>query len=138
LPWDAPEFPGLAEEVDEDPAEVVGEEAVVGEAVVVVAAAVVVEVPRDGAVVAVVPCAGAEAVGAEDVPVGEAALGPEALDALTAVEFAQEDVPGVKEEVVSPGAPFGGAPAGAAGRTPRGNPGSVATTRGFLMPDTSG
>jgi hypothetical protein len=137
LPWDAPEFPGLAEEVDEDPAEVVGEEAVVGEAVVVVAAAVVVEVPRDGAV-AVVLCAGAEAVGAEDVPVGEAALGPEALDALTAVEFAQEDAPGVEEEVVSPGAPFGGAPAGAAARTPRGNPGSAATTSGFLMPDTSG
>ena len=103
-PDDAPEVPWLAEEPDEDPVEVVvGEEAVVvvdvvvpepvGEvAVVVVVAAVVVELPEEGAVVVVEPSPGAEAVGAEVVPIGEAGPpAPGVLGALTAAGFAEED-----------------------------------------------
>ena len=154
-PDDTPEVPWLAEEPEEDPEEdpveaVGGDEAVVvvdvlvpgpvdEEAVVVVVPAVVVELPEEGALVVAEPSPGAEAAGAEVVPIREAGpLAPGVLGALTAAGFAEEDGAAFEDGTGALAAPIGGAPAGAAAPAPGCDPGWVAPARGSTTPDTSG
>jgi hypothetical protein len=123
---------------------VVGEEAVVVVDVLVPEpvgeeAEVVVEVPGEGAVVVAEPWPGAEAAGAEVVPIGEAGPpAPGVLGALTAAGFAEEDGAAFEDGPGVLAAPVGGAPAGAAAPAPGCDPGWVAPARGSTMPDTSG
>jgi hypothetical protein len=112
---------------------VVGEEAVVVVNVLVPEpvgeeAELVVELPEEGAVVVAEPSPGAEAAGAEVVPIGEAGPpAPGGLGARTAAGFAAEDGAAFEDGTGALAAPVGDAPAGAA-----------APARGSTMPDTSG
>jgi len=78
------------------------------------------------------PSPGAEAGGAEVVPVGGVGL-------LTAAGLAaEEDGAAIEDGMGALAAPVGGAPAGAVAPAPGCDPGSVALARGSAMPDTSG
>jgi hypothetical protein len=143
-PDEPPAGPWLAEDPDDDPAVVViGEEAVVvvdvlppepvgEEAVVVVGVAVVVELAEEGAVVVAEPSPGAEAGGAEVVPVG-------VVGSLTVAGFAaEEDGAAIDDGMGALAASVGGLPAGAVAPAPGCDPGSVALARGSAMPDPGG
>jgi hypothetical protein len=150
VPDVASEVPWVAEELGEDPVEaVVGDEAVVvvdglvpelvdEEAVVVVVPAVVVELPEEAAIVVAEPSSGAEAVGAEVVPTGEAGEpAPRALGALTAAGFTKEGGAAFEDGRTVLTAPIGGGPPGAAPPTPGCAAGWVGLPRGSAMPDTN-
>ena len=109
------------------------------EAVVIVVPTVVVELPEEGAVVVAEPSPGADADGAEVVPIGEAGPPvPGVLGARTAVGFAEEDAAAFEDGMGALAAPIGAAPAGAAAPAPARDPGWVAPARGSTMPDTTG